>query len=286
MNVQILSDSASDLSPDMYDEYNIEVVPASVIIEGKEYLDGITITPKEMYDAMRAGKKISTSQANPQAFKSAFLKSAETNQPLIYFTLSAALSGMYQSAKIMEQEVKDKYPQAPIYIIDTKCASLGYGLVIIRAAELAASGVSVKEIIDIATYHAEHMEHVFTLDNLEYAYRSGRLSRTASYLGTFLKIKPILHIKRGELAYLGSKRGSKRVINRLIDIAEERGVNLKKQVIGICHGDNLKEAKRIATLCKEKLGAKNTIIKMIGSGIGSHAGPGVLGLFFLNKSYK
>src|SRR5699024_4576442 len=183
-----------DLSPDMYDEYNIEVVPANVIIEGKEYLDGVTITPKEMYDAMRAGKKISTSQANqqafkspflksteinqpiinytqssaskemydairaskkistsqanPQDFKSSFLKSDEINQPIIYFTLSAALSGMYQSAKIMEQEVKDTYPQAPIYIIDTKCASLGYGLVIIRAAELAASGASVKEIID------------------------------------------------------------------------------------------------------------------------------------------
>src|SRR5690625_201991 len=104
MNVQILSDSASDLSPDMYDEYNIEVVPANVIIEGKEYLDGVTITPKEMYDAMRAGKKISTSQANPQAFKSAFLKSAEINQPIIYFTLSAALSRKYKSAKIMRSE--------------------------------------------------------------------------------------------------------------------------------------------------------------------------------------
>src|SRR5690625_7299020 len=133
----------------MYDEYNIEVVPASVIIEGKEYLDGITITPKEMYDAMRAGKKISTSQANPQAFKSAFLKSAETNQPLIYFTLSAALSGMYQSAKIMEQEVKDKYPQAAIYLIHTICATSGYGLVVIRGAALAASGVSVRVILAI-----------------------------------------------------------------------------------------------------------------------------------------
>src|SRR5699024_12869571 len=107
-----------------------------------------------------------------------------------------------------------------------------------------------------------------------------------SYLGTFLKIKPILHIKRGKLAYLESRRGSKRVINRLIDIAEERGVNLKKQVIGICHGDDLKEAKRIATLCKEKVGARNTIKKMIGSGIGSHAGRGVLELLVLDKSYK
>src|SRR5699024_3183265 len=119
MNVQILSDSASDLSPDMYDEYNIEVVHANVIIEGKEYFDGVSNTPNEKYDAIRSCKKISTSQANSLSFKSAFLKSAEINQPIIYFTLSAALSGMYQSAKIMEQEVKDTYPQAPIYIIDT-----------------------------------------------------------------------------------------------------------------------------------------------------------------------
>lgn len=286
MNVQILSDSASDLSSDRYEKLNVEVVPVHLNIDGKDYVDGQTITPKEMYDAMRAGKELTTSQANPQGFKSAFTRSAKTNQPLIYFSLSAALSGTYESAKIMEREVKEIYPNAPIYVIDTKCVSLGYGLVIIRAAELAQKGATVKEVIDIGTYHAKHMEHIFTVDNLEYAYRSGRLSRTASFLGTFLKIKPILHMKKGELELLENKRGSKRVVNRLIEIAEERGVNFKNQVIGVCHGDNLKEAKRIAAICKERLGAKKVIIEMIGAGIGSHAGPGVLALLFLNKSYK
>lgn len=286
MNVNILSDSASDLSNNLYKKLNVEVVPVHVNIDGTDYLDGQTITPKKMYDAMRGGKRLTTSQPSPQAFKSAFTRCAETNQPLVYFALSAALSGTYESAKIMEREVKEKYPNAPIHIVDTKCLSLGYGLVIIRAAQLAKKGATVDEIIDIGTYHANHMEHIVTVDDLEYVYRSGRLSRTSSFLGSLLRIKPILHVKKGKLALLENIRGSKRLLNRLVEIAEQRGTDFKNQVIGVCHGDNLLEAKKLAAMCKERLGAQKVIIQMIGAGIGSHAGPGVLALLFLNKPYK
>lgn len=286
MNVKIVSDSASDLTNDLYKEHNIEVVPVNVNIDGTDYIDGQTITPQEMYHAMRDGKKITTSQASPNAFESVFMNCAETNQPLIYFALSASLSGTHNSAKMMKREVQQMYPDAPIYIVDTKCASLGYGLVIIRAAQLANNGASVEEIIEIGTYHAEHMEHIFTVDNLEYLYRSGRLSRAKSFLGALLKIKPILHLNKGKIALLENMRGSKKVLNRMIAIAEERGVNFKNQVIGVCHGDNISAAKKLAAMCREKLGAQNIVFQMIGSGIGSHAGPGVLGLLFLNKPYK
>lgn len=286
MKVNILSDSASDLSCSMYRKLNIEVVPVHVNIDGVDYLDGQTITPREMYDAMREGKRLTTSQPSPQAFKPAFMRAAETNQPLIYFALSAALSGTYESAKIMKREVKEKFPNAPIYIVDTKCLSLGYGLVVIRAARLAKKGATVEEIIEVGTYHANHMEHIFTVDDLEYVYRSGRLSRTSSILGSLLKIKPILHVKKGKLALLENMRGSKRLLNRLLEIAGERGTDFKNQIIGVCHGDNLAEAKRLAAMCKEKLGVKKVIVQTIGAGIGSHAGPGVLALVFLNRPYK
>lgn len=286
MNVKILADSASDLSTTWYKKLNVEVVPVHVNVEGTEYLDGQTITPKKMYDFMRSGKRITTSQPSPQAFESAFTTCAETNEPLVYFALSASLSGTYESAKIMERQVKEKYPNAPIHIIDTNCVSLGYGLVIVRAATLAKKGASVEEIIEVGSYHAEHMEHIFTVDNLEYLYRSGRLSRTASFLGSLLRIKPILHIKDGKLSLLENMRGSKRLISRLLQIASERGVDFKNQVIGICHGDNIKAAETLATECREKLGVKQVIIEMIGSGVGVHAGPGTLALVFLNKPYK
>src|SRR5690625_1164400 len=163
MNVKILADSASDLSQKWYEKLNVEVVPVHVFIEGKEYLDGVTISPTEMYAEMRNGKRVTTSQPNPQAFKKPFMQSAQKNEPLIYFALSGSLSGTYESAKVMERMIKEEYPDAPIYVIDTNCVYLGYGLIIIRAATLAIQGDTVAEIIDIGTYHANHMEHIFKI---------------------------------------------------------------------------------------------------------------------------
>lgn len=286
MNVKILADSASDLSQKWYEKLNVEVVPVHVFIEGKEYLDGVTISPTEMYAEMRKGKRVTTSQPNPQAFQEPFLQSAKTNQPLIYFALSGSLSGTYESAKVMEATIKEEYPNAPIYVIDTNCVSLGYGLVIIRAATLANKGASVEEIIDIGTYHANHMEHIFTVDDLEYLYRSGRLNRAVSIIGSLLNIKPILHIEDGKLKILENMRGSKRIFSKLIEHAIKRGKDFANQTMGIVHADNQTAAEKLASLVRERLGAKNVIIESLGAGIGAHAGPGVLALVFLNNKFK
>lgn len=286
MNVKILADSAADLSNDYYKELNIEVIPLHVNIAGTDYLDSQTITPKQMYDFMRAGERPTTSQAAPQAFESAFTECAKTNQPLIYFSLSSPLSGTYGSAKIMEKQIKEKYPDAPLYLVDTKSVTLGYGLVVIRAAKLANEGATVEEILDIGTYHANHMEHIFTVDDLEYLYRSGRLSRAASFIGSLLSIKPILHVVDGKLVPYTNVRGSKRLLSRILKIAEERGVDFENQVIGISHGDDMETAEKLASMLKEKLGVNEVVIEMIGSSVGVHSGPGALALFFLNKPYK
>lgn len=286
MNIKILADSASDLSREYYKKLNVDVVPLHVNIAGTDYLDGENITPKEMYEAMRGNERPTTSQAAPYAFEDAFTTCAKTNEPLIYLALSSPLSGTYESAKVMKKQVKEKYPDAPIYIVDTKCVTLGYGLVVIRAAKLASEGANVEEIITMATYHAEHMEHIFTVDNLEYLYRSGRLSRTASIIGSLLNIKPILHVKDGKLVPLENVRGSKKLLNRMIDIAEKRGTDFENQTIGISHGDDINTANKLASMLKKRLGIKNIVIEMIGSSVGVHSGPGALALFFLNKSYK
>lgn len=286
MNVRILADSAADLSSDYYKKLNVELISLHVNIEGKDYLDGRTITPKEIYDAMRENKRPTTSQAAPHEFEKVFTECAKTNKPLIYFSLSAPLSGTYESAKVMEREVKEKYPEAPLYIVDTRCVTIGYGLVIIRAAQLANEGATVDEILEIGKYHANHMEHIFTVDKLEYLYRSRRLSRTASIIGSLLKIKPILHIEEGKLVPLENARGSKRLLNRIVEIAGERGVDFENQVVGISHGDDLDTAEKLAAKLKEKFGVKKIVIEMIGSSVGVHSGPGALAIFFLNKPYK
>ncbi|HLQ97933.1 MAG TPA: DegV family protein, partial [Candidatus Dormibacteraeota bacterium] len=210
----------------------------------------------------------------------------EKNQPLIYLAFSSELSGTYQTAKMVEQEIKEETPDAPIHIIDTKCASIGYGLVVRRAAEHDKSGATVEEVLDLATYHAKHMEHIFTVDDLEYLYRGGRVSKTAAFVGSLLKIKPILHVEDGKLIPIEKIRGSKKVLGRMLSIMEERGTDFENQTIGISHGDDLDTAEKLAEMINEKFAPKKIIIEMVGSVIGAHSGPGTIALFFLNHSYK
>lgn len=286
LKVKILADSACDLTKEYYDQYNIDMVPLTVHLGEEEYKDGVEISPKKIYDAMREGATTKTSQVSPHTFKSIFTSYAESNQPLVYLAFSSELSGTYQTAKMMEQEIKEKFPNAPLHVIDTKCASIGYGLVILRAAQLAQEGGTADEIIDLATYHAQHMEHIFTVDDLEYLYRGGRVSRTAAFVGSLLRIKPLLHVEDGKLIPIEKIRGSKRVLNRMVEVMEERGTDFTNQVIGISHGDDLEAAEKLATIIKDKFAVKDVIIEMVGSVIGAHSGPGTIALFFLNKPYK
>ncbi len=286
MNVQILADSACDLTEKYHQEYNIDIVPLTVHLDGQDYQDQIDIEPKKLYDAMRNGSSPKTSQVTPQTFKAIFTKYAKANQPLIYFAFSSELSGTYQAAKMVQEEMKEEYPDANIHIIDTKCASLGYGLVVLRVAELAKQGASIDEIIEIGTYYANHMEHIFTVDDLKYLFRGGRVSRTSAFVGSLLKIKPLLHVDQGKLVPIEKIRGSKRVLGRMIEVMEERGVDFDKQTIGISHGDDLATAEKLATMIKEKFPVKDVLIENVGAVIGAHSGPGTIALFFLNQPPK
>lgn len=286
MKVQILADSACDLTNEQYEAFNIEMVPLTVHLDGEDYLDGIDVHPKKVYDAMRNGSSTKTSQVSPQTFHDLFTKYAKENIPLVYVAFSSELSGTYQTAKMMEQEVKEAYPEAILHVIDSKCASIGYGLVVLRVAQLAQEGASLDEILDQASYHAQHMEHIFTVDDLEYLYRGGRVSKTAAFVGSLLRIKPILHVEDGKLIPLEKIRGSKRVLSRMVALMEERGVDFENQIVGISHGDDLEKAEELAALIREKWDPKEILIEYVGSVIGAHSGPGTLALFFLNKPYK
>ncbi|WP_226037683.1 DegV family protein [Aquibacillus saliphilus] len=286
MTVQIITDSACDLSENYYHDYNIEMASLTVQLDNKNYEDVKTISAKTIYDAMREGKAPKTSQVSPQAFKEVFEKFAKKNQPCLCLSLSSELSGTYQSAKLAEQELLEEYPDWNLKVIDTKCASLGFGLVVLRAAQLAQEGATIDEIAEVSTYQSEHMEHIFTVDDLEYLYRGGRVSKTAAFVGTLLKIKPLLHVDGGKLIPLEKIRGSKKVLKRMIELMEERGHDLANQPIGISHGDDLETATQLAEMIKDRFNTEDIHIQMVGSSIGSHAGPGTISLFFLNSSYK
>ncbi|MBY7143082.1 DegV family protein [Virgibacillus sp. NKC19-3] len=286
MNTKIMADSACDLSKDHYNEYDIEMVPLTVHLNEKEYKDVKDINPTTIYNAMREGKTPKTSQVPPQTFKSIFTSYAKKNQPLVYIAFSSGLSGTYQTAKMMEMEVKDEYPEAVLHVIDTKCASIGYGLIVLHAAMLAKEGATAEEINEAASYQAAHMEHIFTVDDLEYLLRGGRVSKTAAFVGSLLKIKPILHVEDGKLVPLEKIRGSKKLFPRMLEIMEERGTDLENQTIGISHGDDIERAEALAAMIKERFKPKDVIIEMVGSVIGAHAGPGTIALFFMNNMNK
>lgn len=284
MRTRIITDSASDLSFELTKQLGIDVLPLSVFLGDVEYKDGETIEPKELYDNMRVGKVYKTSQVAPQAFKQKFEEYAKNNEPCIYIAFSSELSGTYQSSLIAKEEIVEEYPNFDITIIDTKCASGGFGLVVLKAAQMAAEGATKEEIVRTTEFNAEHMEHIFTVDDLEYLFRGGRVSRTAAVIGSLLNIKPILHVEDGKLVPLEKVRGRNKVLKRMMEIIEERGNDLDKQTIGITHGDDIEVAMKAKEMIEEKFGSKDFVIRDVGCAVGAHSGPGTLAIFFLNKT--
>ncbi|MFC4322345.1 DegV family protein [Litchfieldia salsa] len=284
MNVKILADSASDLPLDFFKNSNVTLFPLGVHLDGQDFLDLVSINPGEVYAKMRNGAAPKTTQVSPHFFKEEFQKLASNKQSGIYIAFSSELSGTYQTALMMKQEVLDEYPDFDLTIIDTKCASLGLGLVVQAAAELATKGASKEEIINVVKDKATHMEHIFTVDDLEYLARGGRVTKTAAFVGSLLNIKPILNVENGKLIPLEKIRGKKKVIKRILDIIEERGTNLEDQTIAISHGDDFETANEYKRLIEEKFGCKSVFTNMIGASVGSHAGPGTIAIFFLNQN--
>jgi DegV family protein with EDD domain len=285
VNVKIITDSAADLPKELIQQYDIEVIPIRVYDENEtEYEDGVSLQPKELFNEMRAGKAYKTSLPSYQAVQEAFMNSAKTNTPCIYVAFSSELSGTYQSSLLIKDEVKEQYPDFDLEIIDAKCASLGQGLVVLKAAERAAQGSTKEELVAYIQFLSQHMEHIFTVDDLQYLVRGGRVGKVAGFIGGLLNIKPILHVDEGKLVPIEKIRGSKKVLKRMIELVEERGGNLQDQTIGITHGDDEKAALALKTMIEERFGCKSFVIQSIGAAIGAHAGPGTLTVFFLNKT--
>ncbi|TCK90526.1 DegV family protein with EDD domain [Natranaerovirga hydrolytica] len=283
MSIQLITDSNCDLPKEIIQKYNIEVLPQLVYLDEVEYLDGVTLEAKKLFDDMRAGKVYKTSQLSPNMFVEVFTKYVKEGQDCMYVGFSSNLSGTYQASEIAKEEVLEDYPDAMITTIDTKCASMGFGLVVYQTALMIEEGLSKEAIINKTKENAEHMEHIFTVDNLEYLYRGGRVSRTSAFVGGLLNIKPILNVEDGKLIPIEKVRGRSKVFKRMLEIMKERGSNLKNQTIGISHGDDLEAANKLKDMIKEEFGCEAFIINNIGCSVGAHSGPGTLALYFSNQ---
>jgi len=283
MSIHIVADSGCDLPYSFLQERNISFLPLIVHLNNNDYEDFVTIEPKQVYDAMRNGEVAKTSQASPLKMRELFTELAESGSPALYIAFSSQLSGTYQTAMMVREEELEQYPEFQLTIIDSKCASLGLGLVVMKASELAQKGMPYEQLCETIAAYCRHMEHIFTVDDLEFLARGGRISKTSAFVGGILNIKPLLHVEDGKLIPIEKIRGRKKVFKRMIELMEERGDDLQKQVIGISHGDDEEAALELKRMIEEKFGCTRFFISPIGGAIGAHAGPGTLALFFLNE---
>lgn len=285
MTVKILSDSACDLPLEIIEEYNIDILPILVNKDEEEYLDGVTLKPKEMYDGMKNGAVYKTAQIPIYVFEKKFEEIAQRKESTIYIAFSSGLSGTYQTSVIVRNSQKEKYPDLDIDIVDSKSASVGFGLLVHKAAKMAKEGKSKEEILNMLDFYKKHIEHIFTVDDMETLYRGGRVTRAQAIIGGLLNIKPILDVEDGKLIPIEKVRGRNKVLKRMIEIMDERGgkADLKNQTIGINHGDDIEGAMKLKEMIEEKYGCTDFVINIIGCAIGAHSGPGTLSVFFLNE---
>lgn len=284
MALKIITDSASDTPKWVIEKYGLHVIPTPVVIDEKDYFDGQTIFPEEFYDILRTGKDIKTYHINSQMFYDNFLPYAENGDEVIYICFSTGIAGTYNAANIARNELLEKYPDFNLTIIDSKCASLGFGLATYYALRMQENGASKEEIIEGINWHCEHMEHIFTVNTLEYLLKGGRLSRTSAIAGGILDIKPIIEVNdHGALESSGKVRGRQKSLKRLIEIVGERGTDLTYQMIGIVHGDDAKTMEFMKEQLQSTYSCKSFMDNYVGCAIGAHTGPGIIGIIFLNE---
>lgn len=279
-----MADSACDLPLSYYEENDVILFPLKVNIANQEYEDLKTIQPITVYDAIRNGEVPKTSQVSPVVFKDSFTDMAKNKETGIYVAFSSQLSGTYQTAVMIYEQVKEEFPEFELIILDSKCASLGTGLIVQEAVKQRNNGKDLATVADICLFYSEHMEHLFTVEDLEYLAKGGRVSKASAFLGGLLQIKPLLHVEDGKLVPLEKIRGKKKLLKRMLEIMEERGSDLSNQVVAISHADDEETALQVKEWIIEKFHPEEVYISSIGSAVGSHTGAGTIALFFLNQT--
>ena len=282
---KIITDSACDLPKSMLQELDITAVPLTVNFRGETRNDSVADSEvKELYDAMRAGEVATTAAVNPDGWAGKIEEALSAGYDALVMAFSGGLSTTYQSAVIAANDLLETYPQRKVMVVDTCAAALGQGLLSWYAAKQRDNGLSLEELAAWVEDNKDHVAHWFTVDDLVYLKRGGRVSAATALVGTMLNIKPVLHVdNEGRLVSMVKARGRKAAINTLVSKLQELGEGWDNRTVFICHADCLADAEILAAQVKAKCGVEETFIGNLGAVIGSHAGPGTLALFFMGK---
>ena len=284
-NYVILTDSGTDFTKEMIEELDVELLDLWVTRENEEPVPNSSLDLSEFYAFLREKKSASTAAVNIDSFIEIMTPILEAGKDILYLGFSSGLSSTYASGKVAADELMEKYPDRKIYTVDTLAASLGQGLLVYLAAKRRLAGESIEAVRDFVENNKLKLCHWFTIDDLFFLKRGGRVSGATAVVGTMLGIKPVMHVdNEGHLINVAKARGRRAAVDALFDKAKNTMIGERaNSSVFISHGDCIEDAEYLAERIKNEIGVKEVRIAYVGSVIGSHSGPGTLALFFLGS---
>lgn len=282
----IMTDSTVDLPKEyLTEELGVPYIPLTYLIDGQSYEDMIGLTGEEFFAKVRAGSMPTTSQINPEQAREALEPYLKEGKDILYIAFSSGLSGTYNSIRMAAEELQEEYPERKLIVIDSLCACMGEGLLVYKAVQMKRAGKSLEEVAAWVEENKLHIMHNVTIDDLFHLHRGGRVSKTTAVVGTLIHVKPVLHVtNEGELKPFQNVRGRKKALQSLVDSMKKEGAGYENKVAFIVHGDCIEDANKVADKIKEECGVEKVIIGMLSPTIGTHAGPGTVGLFFIGEN--
>ncbi len=281
----ILTDSSADLPAGLAQQIDVQVLPLAFIMGGHTYYnypDNRDMDPHAFYDRLRAGELATTNAVNVAQYTEALEPLLQAGKDVLILAFSSALSTTYNSSRLAVEELGFKYPNRKIFTVDTLCASLGQGLLVWYAARERDRGHTIEEVREWVEERKLNLCHQFTVDDLHFLKRGGRISAATAMVGSMLHIKPVLHVDRGGcLVNIGKARGRQASLRALVDRMEETAIDSGSLTVFISHGDCLEDAQTVADMVKKRFGVQDVVINYVGPVIGAHSGPGTVALFYM-----
>ena len=281
----ILTDSSADLDADMVRQLDIQVLPLAFIMNEHTYYnypDNRDMDPHIFYDRLRKGELATTNAVNVAQYTETLEPLLQAGKDVLILAFSSGLSNTYNSSRLAVEELSAQYPDRRLYTVDTLCASLGQGLLVWYAARQRDLGHSIEEVRDWVEEHKLNLCHQFTVDDLHFLKRGGRISAATAMVGSMLHIKPVLHVdNEGHLINIGKARGRQASLKALVDRMENTAIDSGSLTVFISHGDCPEDAQTVAEMVKKRFGVQDVYINYVGPVIGAHSGPGTLALFYM-----
>ena len=282
----ITTDSNSDVLPEFIAENNLTIIPQYYAFGETVYGDELNMAPHDFYETMRNGELPKSMANNPAVIRERFEKILKEGKNILHIAFSSALSGSCNNVVMTANELLEEYPERKIAVFDSLNASLGEGVSVYRAVELWKAGKTMEEVYDVLMEERDHVNVSFTVNDLNHLQRGGRVSKTTAVVGSLVNIKPILTVTAaGELKADGTVRGRKKSLKTLVsrmEAALDPDSYGKDRLVAVIHGDCIDEAQGVVDMVKE-MGFTNVLLNDVSPSIGTHAGPGVVGLVFYGK---